>query len=143
MYIANGGYLYVYGWRRPRQVRRGVYFTQNCAGEGGQGALHFFYSHGTRVHATLQRIIASFGRFGLFDTEIKNIGNVDTSQVDDKIYAHYDSFIGAAMRYCEGNIRESDYFLNCSVYEYYYRLKTKKEYSEWMTEQLEKQKNKK
>lgn len=38
------------------------------------------------------------------------------------------------MRYAEGDVQRADYFLDCSVYEYFFRVKSKKEYYEWLRE---------
>ena len=39
---------------------------------------------------------------------------------------------------CEMNQQEADYLMNCSVYEYYYRLKVYNQAQEKVKEQMEK-----
>lgn len=45
------------------------------------------------------------------------------------------------MRYSEGDLEKSDYFIDCGWYEYYDRIRKKKEYIEWHNANLKKQMN--
>jgi len=40
------------------------------------------------------------------------------------------------MKYCEGDIEKAEKFTDCTVYEYFYRVKLKKEWNEWHIEQI-------
>jgi len=51
-----------------------------------------------------------------------------------------DGFRNGALIAYEGNFREMDYFLDCSIAEYYTRLKDRKVYVEWHNAQFEKTK---
>lgn len=41
----------------------------------------------------------------------------------------------AALRSCDGDMTRANDFLNCGVYEYYYRVMSRKNYVEWKIEQ--------
>lgn len=49
-----------------------------------------------------------------------------------------DSFRVGALTACEGDVGKADYFLNCSVSEYYTRLKDRKQYIEIYNKQFTK-----
>lgn len=47
-----------------------------------------------------------------------------------------DSFYQTVLRYCEGDIEKADYFINCNVNEYYYRLYEKGKWVSWHNKQI-------
>lgn len=47
----------------------------------------------------------------------------------------YDSFFGTAMKFSDGDTQKADYFLDCTVNQFYYRVQQKINYFEWMKEQ--------
>ncbi len=40
-----------------------------------------------------------------------------------------------AMRYCEGDVKEADYFVDCSFFMFYQRVRHKRDYISWYNDQ--------
>lgn len=43
------------------------------------------------------------------------------------------------MKVSEGDFQAADYFLDCSIFEFYHRLKTRNNYVDWYNKEMEKQ----
>ena len=85
----------------------------------------------------MERVTSSFRSDGrLFDAAKRTITDDDKIlSPNQRIERWHDSFFGAAMKYNEGDTEKADYFLNCSVYEFYYRILQKINYYDWIEEQ--------
>lgn len=56
-----------------------------------------------------------------------------------KIDKLYDSYRQMALRHCQGDTQKAEYYLDTSVYMYYYRLVQSNEYITWHNEQIKQQ----
>ena len=86
----------------------------------------------------MERTVGYFDRFELFQNKggqperaaaatLKSV----TAQVDD----WYDSFWDISMKYCEGDVRAAEHFMDTSVFMFYYRIKQKAAWVGWKNEQ--------
>ena len=50
----------------------------------------------------------------------------------------YDNVMSSALKLTSGNMREADYVIDCSYFEYYYRIAMLNQYGEWMEKQMKK-----
>lgn len=50
----------------------------------------------------------------------------------------YNNITDGALRRCSGDVEKADYLMNCTYFEYYWRLKGLNSYGEWMSEQMKK-----
>ncbi|MCB0697704.1 MAG: hypothetical protein KDC07_10085 [Chitinophagaceae bacterium] len=48
----------------------------------------------------------------------------------------YDSFWDIALKYCEGNVRDAEHFMDTGVFNFYYRIRQKANWLKWHNEQF-------
>ena len=87
----------------------------------------------------MERAVGYFDRFELFKDKKGQPERAATeplksvaAQVDD----WYDSFWDIAMKYCEGNVRAAEHFMDTSVFMFYYRIKQKATWAAWHNKQV-------
>jgi len=78
--------------------------------------------------------VRTFDQHGIYNEPEADTRRVDASPVAQKINDWYGNFVDTAMKICNGNFVETEHFLNCSYYEYYYRVSVYKKYKEWLKE---------
>ena len=85
----------------------------------------------------MEGVVRYFDRFELFQNKngqsertatepLKSVG----ATVDD----WYDSFWDISMKYCDGDVRAAEHFLDTSVFMFYYRIKQKAQWMTWHNE---------
>lgn len=87
----------------------------------------------------MERTVGYFDRFELFQnkngqserttsTALKSV----TAQVDD----WYDSFWDIALKYCDGDVKAAEHFMDTGVFMFYYRIKQKAAWVQWKNEAI-------
>ena len=85
----------------------------------------------------MEGVVRYFDRFELFQnkngqperTAAEPLKSV-ASTVDD----WYDSFWDISMKYCDGDVRAAEHFMDTSVFMFYYRIKQKAQWMKWHNE---------
>ncbi|MCB0699136.1 MAG: hypothetical protein KDC11_04775 [Chitinophagaceae bacterium] len=87
----------------------------------------------------MERAVGYFDRFELFQNKNRQPERIATeplksvaTQVDD----WYDGFWDISMKYCEGDVRAAEHFMDTSVFMFYYRIKQKADWVEWHHKQV-------
>ncbi len=95
-----------------------------------------FFVHGRRIYAQLQGIIEFINRSPVSDSQKGKPRIVDTTAVPDLIDNWYNGFIDSSLKCCEGDFSRAEDFMNCGVYEFYYRLKARERYVTWVNDNI-------
>lgn len=77
-----------------------------------------------------------FKRHGLFQDEGGSDKGINTTAPHKRVEDLYDSYRQTALRFCKGDMQKADYFLDTSVYEYFYRIVQENKYIEWHNENM-------
>lgn len=88
----------------------------------------------------MERTIRYFERYQLFQnsgrqperTTPNSLKSV-AATVDD----WYDSFWDISMKYCDGDIKAAEHFMDTSVFMFYYRIKQKATWLSWKSKQAQ------
>lgn len=98
-------------------------------------SVQFFFAEGSRQYARLQRLLTGdYAEF--FGTEAGSVESINTAAVTEQIKKLYHSYTDNALKIAEGDFIKSDYILNCSAYEYFYRLRAYNAFVEWNNKKL-------
>lgn len=86
----------------------------------------------------LRGIVKYFDRYRDADTQGSAEGFNPADPVPDHIDRLYFSYADLALKICEGDMQRADYFQDCGVFEFYYRIQTHNRYVHWHNEQVKK-----
>lgn len=86
------------------------------------------------MHRKLEDIRGTFDRYGLFSDTGGSVTGNEYKSVATKIDDWYGSFNQIAYRSNDGDFEKAERFLDCSFYMFFWRLKQKKDYSDWYKE---------
>lgn len=98
---------------------------------------------GRDKYAEIQRTLRYFERFGIFrKADDNNTEPEPYKSVQEVIDDNYMSFTSSCMTRAQGNQREADYLMDCSYFEYYWRIVQYNQYCKQQEEAIERAKNK-
>lgn len=87
----------------------------------------------------MERTISYFDRFELFQNKDGQPERATTTaliSVTTSVDDWYDSFWEIALKYCDGNLRAAEHFMDTSVFMFYYRIKQKASWLKWQNQQM-------
>ena len=87
----------------------------------------------------MERTISYFDRFELFQRKDGATEQPDApvlASITSRVDEWYDSFWDIALKYCEGDIKAAEHFMDTSVFMFYYRIKQKANWLKWYNEQM-------